>query len=157
MTDTTSKLCAEIAAWCDAQGLKHESADEMAGEIAESIFVMREVQEITARNLARLETQHAYLTRFCERWEDAQAREDMARQLQAAGYSLEMVGGGALVWSRYTESLYAVITGDEGAELTPGEPVTLGVYDPADKGDSIVQVDFRTLGEAIKAAARLVP
>jgi len=157
MTDTTSKLCAEIAAYCEANGLKHESADEMAGEIAEQIFNLREVQAITNRNLARLEQIHAWLNNFCERWEVAQAREDMAHTLQREGFGLEVCGGGALMWHRYGESLYAVITGLEGAELRDaGERCTLGIYASDGDGESITEIVCRDLREAIAKAGKLV-
>lgn len=155
MTDTTSKLCAEIEAYCNKHGLEWHSADEMAGDIAEQIFRWREFESKAKARLKVLESHHTYLTDFCERWEVAQTREDMATTLQRAGFALEVVGGGALMWSRYTESLCFMISGPEGEELAdPDSECTLGVYDTEDGMETLAQIDCRNLDRAIHTVGK---
>jgi len=156
MNETLSKLSAELAAYCNTNGLPHDSADELACRIGALVHNLRQVQADAARDLARLERVNNYLQAFLERWNNAAAQEDMVWTLQSAGFASEVCGGGARMWHRYGATLYAVISGLEGDELRPGELCTLGVYDPADGGDSIIQADFSSLHYAIKAAARLV-
>lgn len=155
--ETTAQLIDEFTGYCERHGLKPVSADELACEISEQIFQLRDTLEATKNKLARLESTNSYLQKFMERWETAQDVESVAYELSAAGYAVEVCGGGARMWHLYGPRLYAVISGLEGEEIyAPDECCTLGIYDPADGGDSLMQADYRNLRQAIAAAAVLI-